>query len=130
MFSDGSSSEISFATVTPSCVTVGAPNFLSRDTLRPLGPRVTFTASASVSIPFFKERRASSVIMICLAIISTPRILFFTVQSIRHACYFVKYLCYLINYLYETKYIFYREDRRERFRSHRPRPDARGTAAN
>src|SRR5215469_2062951 len=81
MFSDGSSSEISFATVTPSCVTVGTPNFLSRDTLRPLGPRVTFTASASVSIPFFKERRASSVKTICLAITSTPCILFFTVQN-------------------------------------------------
>src|SRR5205809_876733 len=72
MFSGGSSSEISFATVTPSCVTVGAPNFLSRDTLRPLGPRVTLTASARVSIPFFKERRASSVKTICLAISNTP----------------------------------------------------------
>src|SRR5579883_2788071 len=72
MFSEGSSSVISLATVTPSCVTVGAPNCLSRDTLRPLGPSVTFTASASVSIPLFKERRASSVKMICFAIAHTP----------------------------------------------------------
>jgi hypothetical protein len=28
-------------------VIVGAPNFLSMTTLRPLGPNVTFTASAS-----------------------------------------------------------------------------------
>ena len=47
MFSSGSESSISFATVTPSLVTVGAPNFLSMTTFRPLGPRVTFTASAS-----------------------------------------------------------------------------------
>ena len=47
MFSSGSASSISFATVTPSLVTVGAPNFLSMTTFRPLGPSVTFTASAS-----------------------------------------------------------------------------------
>ena len=47
MFSSASESSISFATVTPSLVTVGAPNFLSMTTFRPLGPRVTFTASAS-----------------------------------------------------------------------------------
>ena len=40
----GSSSSISFATVTPSLVTAGAPNFFSRTTLRPLGPSVTLTA--------------------------------------------------------------------------------------
>ena len=34
-------------TVTKDGVTVGAPNFLSMTTLRPFGPRVTFTASAS-----------------------------------------------------------------------------------
>src|SRR5881394_3872236 len=38
IFSYGSSSSISFATVTPSLVIVGLPNFLSRITLRPLGP--------------------------------------------------------------------------------------------
>ncbi len=47
MFSSGSESSISLATVTPSFVIVGAPNFLSMTTFRPLGPRVTFTASAN-----------------------------------------------------------------------------------
>ena len=47
MFSRGSFSSISLATVTPSLVIVGAPNFLSSTTLRPLGPNVIFTASAS-----------------------------------------------------------------------------------
>ena len=44
MFSSGSFSSISLATVTPSLVIVGPPNFFSRTTLRPLGPSVTFTA--------------------------------------------------------------------------------------
>ena len=43
----GSSSSISLAIETPSFVIVGAPHFLSRTTLRPFGPRVTRTASAS-----------------------------------------------------------------------------------
>ena len=51
MFSSGSFSSISLATVTPSLVMVGPPNFFSRTTLRPLGPRVTFTASASWFTP-------------------------------------------------------------------------------
>ena len=51
MFSSGSFSSISLATVTPSLVMVGPPNFFSRTTLRPLGPRVTFTASASWLTP-------------------------------------------------------------------------------
>src|SRR5207302_8716029 len=53
------SSSISFATVTPSLVIVGFPNFLSMTTLRPLGPRVTFTASASWSTPRLRRERAS-----------------------------------------------------------------------
>ncbi len=60
MFSKGSGRSISRAMVTPSLVIVGAPNFLSSTTLRPLGPRVTLTASATASIPFFMERRACS----------------------------------------------------------------------
>ncbi len=68
MFSKGFSSVISLATVTPSWVTVGAPNFLSSATLRPLGPRVDLTASAIISIPFFSERRASSSNTNCFAI--------------------------------------------------------------
>ncbi len=51
MFSKGSSSSMSRAIVTPSLVIVGEPNFLSRTTLRPFGPIVTLTASASLSMP-------------------------------------------------------------------------------
>ncbi len=51
MFSSASFSSISFATVTPSLVMVGAPYFFSITTLRPLGPSVTLTASASVFTP-------------------------------------------------------------------------------
>ena len=47
IFSYGSSSSISLAIETPSFVMVGAPHFFSSTTLRPLGPRVTLTASAS-----------------------------------------------------------------------------------
>src|ERR1700749_1308966 len=39
---------------------VGAPHFLSSTTLRPRGPSVTLTASASLSTPRSSERRASS----------------------------------------------------------------------
>ncbi len=60
MFSNGSSSSISLAIDTPSLVIVGAPNFLSSTTLRPFGPRVTRTASASLLTPASSERRASS----------------------------------------------------------------------
>ena len=60
IFSYGSSSSISFAMVTPSLVMVGAPQDFSRTTLRPFGPRVTLTASASVFSPFSRLRRASS----------------------------------------------------------------------
>src|SRR6266404_519427 len=72
MFSKGFSSEISLATVTPSWVTVGDPNFLSSATLRPLGPSVDLTASAKISIPFLRERRASSSNTSCFAIIGIP----------------------------------------------------------
>src|SRR5690348_11841162 len=58
-FSTGSATSISFATVTPSLVIVGEPNFLSMTTLRPLGPRVTFTASARASTPRLSFARAS-----------------------------------------------------------------------
>ncbi len=51
MFSKASSSSISLAMVTPSLVTRGEPNFLSRTTLRPFGPRVIFTVSASWLTP-------------------------------------------------------------------------------
>ena len=50
-FSYGLASSISLAMVTPSLVIVGPPNFLSSTTLRPRGPRVTLTASASALTP-------------------------------------------------------------------------------
>jgi hypothetical protein len=59
-FSYGSSRSISLAMETPSLVIVGAPHFFSRTTLRPFGPRVTRTASASLFIPASSERRAFS----------------------------------------------------------------------
>ena len=60
MFSNLSSSSTSLATDTPSFVTVGAPNDLSRITFRPLGPRVTFTASARTFTPANSFWRAVS----------------------------------------------------------------------
>ena len=72
IFSNGSSKSTSRAMVTPSLVTVGAPNFLSRTTLRPLGPRVTFTALARALTPRSNARRASSSNKICFAIICKP----------------------------------------------------------
>ncbi len=59
IFSYGSSSSISLAMLTPSFVMVGAPHFFSSTTLRPFGPRVTLTASASWFIPRSRPRRAS-----------------------------------------------------------------------
>src|SRR3984957_994228 len=60
MRSYGSSRSISLAMETPSLVIVGAPHFFSSTTLRPLGPSVTRTASASWFIPFSRDRRACS----------------------------------------------------------------------
>src|ERR1700677_3186747 len=59
MFSNLSSSSISLATVTPSLVMRGAPNDLSRMTLRPFGPSVTLTALARMSTPRSILSRAS-----------------------------------------------------------------------
>jgi chaperonin GroEL (HSP60 family) len=59
MFSNLSSSSISLATVTPSLVIRGAPNDLSRTTLRPFGPSVTLTALARMSTPRSIRSRAS-----------------------------------------------------------------------
>src|SRR5580765_2383103 len=67
MFCSGSLRSISLATVTPSLVIVGDPNFLSRTTLRPLGPSVTFTASASLLTPCRIAWRDSSPYTICFA---------------------------------------------------------------
>ena len=53
---------------TPSLVIVGAPHFFSSTTLRPLGPSVTRTASASWFIPLSSARRAFSSKAISLGI--------------------------------------------------------------
>ena len=64
-----SSNSTSLATVTPSLVTCGAPNFLSIMTLRPLGPSVTFTALHNASTPSLRSSRASTLYLISFAII-------------------------------------------------------------
>src|SRR6266699_5270053 len=51
---------MSFATVTPSFVTSGDPNFRLNTTLRPWGPKVTLTVSARAFTPFSIAVRASS----------------------------------------------------------------------
>src|SRR6187551_3366426 len=60
MFSNLSLSSISFATLTPSLVTVGAPKLFSSTALRPFGPNVTFTAFARIFMPRNIRERASS----------------------------------------------------------------------
>src|SRR5205809_6557173 len=75
MFWRGSLRSISFATVTPSLVMVGDPNFLSRITLRPFGPSVTFTASASWLTPRRIACRDCSPYTICFAISLFPLLL-------------------------------------------------------
>ncbi len=59
MFSYGSLTSISLATVTPSFVTVGVPKDFWITTVRPRGPRVTFTARASWRTPARMRSRAS-----------------------------------------------------------------------
>src|SRR4030042_243360 len=72
MFSKGSASSMSLAMVTPSSMTEGAPQFLSSATQWPLGPRVTLTASARASMPFFRACLTSSPKIICFAIFLPP----------------------------------------------------------
>src|SRR3569833_3305022 len=60
IFSHGASSSISLAIDTPALVSVGAPHFFSYTTLRPFGPSVTLTASASWFMPRSRPRRAVS----------------------------------------------------------------------
>src|SRR6476660_658743 len=67
-FSISSFSSISLATVTPSLVIVGEPNFFSMTTLRPRGPKVTLTASASLLTPRRIACRASSLYVMRFAI--------------------------------------------------------------
>src|SRR6201999_2019941 len=58
MFSNWSLRWISRAMVTPSLVTTGEPVIFSMITLRPLGPSVDLTASASLSTPASSKSRA------------------------------------------------------------------------
>src|SRR5665213_579431 len=67
MFSNLSFSSISFATETPSLVTVGAPKERSSTTLRPFGPSVTLTASARMLTPAIMRTRADSLNLTSLA---------------------------------------------------------------
>src|SRR5712691_8144954 len=60
MFSNGSSSSMSSATVTPSLVTFGAPQPLSSTALRPRGPSVLATARDNLEAPSNRLLRASS----------------------------------------------------------------------
>src|SRR3981081_470660 len=60
MFSNLSLSSISFATDTPSLVTVGAPKLFSSTALRPFGPSVALTALARTFTPLNIRWRASS----------------------------------------------------------------------
>src|SRR5438477_9110015 len=76
VFSMGSLSSISRTIVTPSLVTVGAPNFFSRTTLRPLGPSVMRTAWATVSMPFLRACLASTSNVTVFAIYTFPSCLF------------------------------------------------------
>src|SRR6266852_7635246 len=68
MFSYLSFSSISLATVTPSLVMVGLPNFLSMTTLRPFGPMVALTADAMMLTPRSRAARPSSLNRICFGI--------------------------------------------------------------
>src|SRR5213592_754282 len=72
MSSYGSFSSISLATVTPSLVIVGLPNFLSMTTLRPLGPSVAVTAAAIMLMPLSRLDRASSSNFSCFGIARVP----------------------------------------------------------
>src|SRR3954453_23929263 len=67
MFSNLSASSMSLATVTPSLVMRGAPKDFSSTTFRPLGPRVTLTASARMSTPRSILLRASMLNLTSLA---------------------------------------------------------------
>src|SRR3989442_15319530 len=72
MSSLGSLSSISLATVTPSLVIVGLPNFLSMTTLRPFGPSVAFTAAAMMFTPLSSALRASSSNLSCFGMDRVP----------------------------------------------------------
>src|SRR5512142_1226204 len=70
MFSQGSLSSTSLATVTPSLVLVGEPNFLSRTMFLPRGPSVALTTLLRMLTPLSRECLPSSPERICLAMMS------------------------------------------------------------
>src|SRR5438105_11936323 len=74
MFWKRSARSISLATVTPSLVTVGAPQDFSRTTLRPLGPSVTATASLRIRTPRRTSSRAACEKAISFAAIDVLRL--------------------------------------------------------
>ena len=67
MFSNGSASSIDLATSTPELTICGVPKSRCRMNVRPFGPSVTFTASASVSTPRRIFSLASSPKLSCFA---------------------------------------------------------------
>src|SRR4051794_24756896 len=71
MFSNWFLRWISRAMVTPSLVTTGEPVIFSRMTLRPFGPSVDLTASASLSTPVCSRVRASAPNRSSLAMVVT-----------------------------------------------------------
>ena len=70
-FSKGSSSSMSRAMVSPSLTMSGEPNFFSSTTFLPLGPMVTFTASARALTPRSRALRDSSEKESSLAMVSS-----------------------------------------------------------
>src|SRR3954471_9032060 len=75
MFASLSSSSISFATVTPSLVTVGEPQLFSMMTFRPRGPSVTLTVLARMLSPLAMlcralwEKTISLAAMTCVSVV-------------------------------------------------------------
>src|SRR2546428_10914843 len=63
-------SSISLATVTPSLVMVGLPNFLSITTFRPFGPMVALTADAMMLTPRSRAARPSSLNITCFGMLA------------------------------------------------------------
>ena len=76
MFSNASSSSISFAIVTPSFVISGAPKDLSNTTFLPFGPSVTLTVFANLSTPAPSAALASDPYLISFAIFISFFLLF------------------------------------------------------
>src|SRR3569623_292673 len=81
MLASLSSSSTSLATVTPSLVTVGVPQDFSMMTLRPRGPRVTFTVLARMLRPMAMLERALDEKTMSLAAIFSLQCVFWFEKS-------------------------------------------------